>query len=109
MGLAAWGAASVLRLATANAAGVGSAPRRTWGTCAGGTQPFLSRRCGARDAESLGERSYDCGRIGKNIARITREEFVAAITAIEDQGKRGAADDLRKFTRTFCDWAVNSG
>jgi integrase len=47
--------------------------------------------------------------MGKDVAQITREDFVAAITAIEDQGKPGAADDLRKFTRTFCDWAVNSG
>jgi integrase len=47
--------------------------------------------------------------MGKDIAAITRQDFVAAITAIEDQGKPGAADDLRKFTRTFCDWAVNSG
>jgi hypothetical protein len=49
--------------------------------------------------------------MGKNVAQITRQAFVTAITAIEDQGKPGAADDLRerKFTRTFCDWAPRRG
>jgi integrase len=44
--------------------------------------------------------------MSKDIAAITRNDFISAITAIEDKGKLGAADDLRKFARTFCEWAV---
>jgi integrase len=47
--------------------------------------------------------------MGKDVAAITRTEFVAAITAIQDRGKPGAAADLRKFSRTFCEWAVHRG
>src|SRR5262249_49167720 len=44
--------------------------------------------------------------MGKDVATITRGNFVSAIVAIEDQGKPGAAADLRKCARTFCDWCV---
>jgi integrase len=42
----------------------------------------------------------------KDVRDITRADLVAAITAIEDQGKPGAAQDLRKFAHTFCEWCV---
>ncbi|HEY2528773.1 MAG TPA: integrase arm-type DNA-binding domain-containing protein [Xanthobacteraceae bacterium] len=47
--------------------------------------------------------------MAKDVKDITRQDFVTAITAIEDQGKPGAAAELRKFSRTFCEWAVQSG
>jgi integrase len=47
--------------------------------------------------------------MGKNVADITRQDFVTAITAIEDAGTPGAAEDLRKFSRTFCEWCVARG
>jgi len=46
---------------------------------------------------------------GKDVAAITRADFVTAIVAIEDQGKPGAAADLRKCARTFCEWCVHRG
>ena len=42
-------------------------------------------------------------------ARSRAPDLVTAITAIEDQGKPGAAEDLRKFARTFCEWCVARG
>jgi integrase len=47
--------------------------------------------------------------MSKDVKDLARADFVAAITAIEDQGKPGAAADLRKFARTFCEWAVQNG
>jgi integrase len=47
--------------------------------------------------------------MSKDLAQITRQDFVTAITAIEDEGKAGAAAELRKFSRTFCEWAVQRG
>jgi len=47
--------------------------------------------------------------MGKDVAAITRADFVTAIVAIEDQGKPGAAADLRKCARTFCEWCVHRG
>jgi integrase len=49
------------------------------------------------------------GLMSKDVADLTRQDFVTAITAIEDQGKPGAAEDLRKFARTFCEWCVARG
>ena len=46
--------------------------------------------------------------MGKDVKDITRHDFVTAITAIEDQRKPGAAGDLRKFSRTFCEWNAAS-
>jgi integrase len=45
----------------------------------------------------------------KDVKEITRQDFVTVITAIEDAGKPGAAEDLRKFSRTFCEWCVARG
>jgi integrase len=47
--------------------------------------------------------------MSKDVATITRQDFVTAITAIEDQCKPGAAGDLRKYSRTFCEWCVERG
>ena len=47
--------------------------------------------------------------MGKDVAAITRADLVTAIVAIEDQGKPGAAADLRKCARTFCEWCVHRG
>jgi integrase len=47
--------------------------------------------------------------MGKDVAAITRADLVSAIVAIEDQGKPGAAADLRKCARTFCEWCVHRG
>ena len=47
--------------------------------------------------------------MGKDVAAITRVDFVSAIVAIEDKGKPGAAADLRKCARTFCEWCVHRG
>jgi integrase len=47
--------------------------------------------------------------MGKDVAAITRADFVTAIVAIEDQGKPGAAADLRKCACTFCEWCVHRG
>jgi integrase len=47
--------------------------------------------------------------MGKDVAAITRADFVTAIVAIKDQGKPGAAADLRKCARTFCEWCVHRG
>jgi integrase len=47
--------------------------------------------------------------LSRDVADITRQNFVTAITAIEDQGRPGAAEDLRKFSRTFLEWCVSTG
>jgi integrase len=47
--------------------------------------------------------------MSKEVAQLTRRDLVAAIAAIEDDGRPGAAQDLRKFARTFCEWCVGSG
>jgi integrase len=47
--------------------------------------------------------------MNQEVSQLTRADLVAAITAVEDDGRPGAADDLRKFTRVFLEWAVNSG
>jgi integrase len=47
--------------------------------------------------------------MGKDIKAITRQDFVTAIVAVEDKGLPGAAAVLRKFSRTFCEWAVHRG
>jgi integrase len=47
--------------------------------------------------------------MGKEVTALTRADFVAAITAVEDQGKPGAAADLRRHCRTFLEWCVSAG
>src|SRR5215831_4923542 len=44
--------------------------------------------------------------ISKDVADLTRQDFVSAIATIEAVG---AAQDLRKFARTFLEWCVSSG
>jgi integrase len=47
--------------------------------------------------------------MSKDVAAITRQDLVAVIAAIEADGRPGAAQDLRKFSRTFLEWCVSSG
>jgi integrase len=47
--------------------------------------------------------------LSKDVADLTRQDFVSAIAAIAAAGKPGAAQDLRKFARTFLEWCVSSG
>jgi integrase len=44
-----------------------------------------------------------------DVAALSRGDIVAAIDALIRIGKRGAAADLRKFSRSFCEWAVAQG
>ena len=44
-----------------------------------------------------------------DVADLTRQEIVAAITKIEDAGRPGAAADLRKHTSRFLEWSVGYG
>ena len=39
----------------------------------------------------------------------SRGDIVIAIGELTEIGKRGAAADLRKFSRSFCEWAVSQG
>src|SRR5262249_25888894 len=47
--------------------------------------------------------------MSKDVTQLTRADLVAAIAAIEDDGRPGAAGDLRKFTRVFLEWCVGRG
>ena len=49
------------------------------------------------------------GLMSKEVTYLTRRELVAAIAAIEADGRPGAAQDLRRFTRVFLEWCVGSG
>ena len=42
-------------------------------------------------------------------ATLTRADYVAAIAVIERKGRMGAAEDLRKHSRTFAEWCVSRG
>jgi integrase len=44
-----------------------------------------------------------------DVADLSRNEIVTAIDALIKIGKRGTAADLRKYSRTFCEWAVSQG
>ncbi len=44
-----------------------------------------------------------------DVVALSRNDIVTAITELTKVGKRGAAADLRKFSRTFCEWAVEQG
>src|SRR5262249_401230 len=44
-----------------------------------------------------------------DVGSLTRADFVEAIDAIKDDGRPGAAQDLRKFARTFLEWCVSVG
>jgi hypothetical protein len=41
-----------------------------------------------------------------DVAALSRNDIVTAIGALTRIGKPGAAADLRRHTRTFCEWAV---
>jgi integrase len=44
-----------------------------------------------------------------DVAALSRNDIVTAIGALTKLGKPGAAADLRKFSRTFCEWTVEQG
>lgn len=44
-----------------------------------------------------------------DVAALSRNDVVTAIDALTRIGKRGAASDLRKFARSFCEWTVQQG
>jgi len=44
-----------------------------------------------------------------DIAALSRNHIVTAIGELTKIGKRGAAADLRKYSRTFCEWTVELG
>src|SRR5262249_35630453 len=76
----------------------------------GAYQRELARRgvVNAKPAMSSLRRGLD-QLMNQEVAQLTRADLVAAITAIEESGRPGAADDLRKFARTFLEWCVGSG
>jgi len=47
--------------------------------------------------------------MSRDVAAITRQDFVSAIAAVEAAGKPGAAQDLRKFSHGLCEWGVSTG
>lgn len=47
--------------------------------------------------------------MSRDIAELTRADFVDKIDAVFDSGRKGAAADLRKHCRALCEWAVSSG
>src|SRR5262249_9192036 len=49
------------------------------------------------------------GLMSKEVTYLTRRDLVAAIAAIEADGRPGAAQDLRRFTRVFLEWCVERG
>jgi len=49
------------------------------------------------------------GLMSKEVTYLTRRDLVAAIAAIEADGRPGAAQDLRRFTRVFLEWCVSDG
>jgi integrase len=49
------------------------------------------------------------GLLRREVATLSRADYVAAIETIERQGKPGAAEYLRKNARTFAEWAVTRG
>jgi integrase len=44
-----------------------------------------------------------------DVAALYRNDIVTAIGELTRIGKRGSAADLRKFSRTFCEWTVAQG
>jgi integrase len=47
--------------------------------------------------------------LGKDVKSLTRSDYVDAVHDIEDSGRLGAAQDLRKHARTFAEWCVGRG
>jgi integrase len=44
-----------------------------------------------------------------DVEALSRNDIVTAIGELTRVGKRGAAGDLRKYARTFCEWTVEQG
>jgi integrase len=44
-----------------------------------------------------------------DVAALSRNDIVTAVSALTKLDKPGAAADLRKYSRTFCEWAVEQG
>src|SRR5262249_32531019 len=44
-----------------------------------------------------------------DVDALSRNDIVTAIGQLTKIGKRGAAGDLRKYLRTFCEWTVEQG
>ncbi|HKA41723.1 MAG TPA: integrase family protein, partial [Burkholderiales bacterium] len=49
------------------------------------------------------------GLMSKEVTYLTRRDLVTAIESVEHDGRPGAAQDLRRFTRVFLEWSVSSG
>jgi integrase len=47
--------------------------------------------------------------LSKDVADLTRRDFVSAISALEAAGKPGAAGELRKHSGRFLEWCVSTG
>jgi integrase len=47
--------------------------------------------------------------MNREVTYLTRRDLVGAIDAVENDGRPGAAEDLRKFTRVFLEWCVGRG
>jgi integrase len=47
--------------------------------------------------------------LATDVAALSRNDIVTAIAGLTKVGKRGAAGDLRKYSRTFCEWVVEQG
>ena len=47
--------------------------------------------------------------LGKDVADLSRRDFVAAISALAAAGKPGAAGELRKYSHRFLEWCVSTG
>ena len=49
------------------------------------------------------------GLLARDVKTLTRSDYIDAISDIEDGGRLGAAQDLRKHCRTFAEWCVGKG
>jgi len=47
--------------------------------------------------------------LSRDVADLTRRDFVSAISALEAVGKPGAAGELRKHSGRFLEWCVSTG
>src|SRR5262249_29860767 len=49
------------------------------------------------------------GLMPREVTYLTRRDLVAAIDAVDNDGRPGAAEDLRNFARLFLEWCVDGG
>jgi integrase len=76
----------------------------------GDYERHLKRRQVVNTKQALSSLRRGLARLmGREVSDLARADFVAVIAAIEDDGRPGAAQDLRKFSRTFLEWCVSSG